>query len=445
MRIAVIGSGIAGLSAAWLLNGRHDVTLYEQDARLGGHANTLTVDYGDASVPVDTGFIVYNERTYPNLVRLFHHLDVATAPSDMSFGVSVDGGRLEYEGSLRGLLAQPGNLMSPRYLRMVADVLRFFSSAARLLREPGPGPTLGAWLAREGYGRGFIEDHLLPMAAAIWSCPVDTMLAFPAKSFVRFFENHQLLNLVDRPRWRTVSGGSRRYVARLAAPLIGRIRLACPVARVTPSATGVTVTAGDGSAATYDHAVLATHADQALRLIEGPTPAEVAVLGRFRYQPNTAVLHRDPALMPRRRAAWAAWNYQAERTGPAPGGPRDRQVALTYWMNRLQNLDPARPLFVSLNPIREPAPETVFARVSYAHPVFDADAIDAQEMLPAIQGSRRLWYCGSYCGWGFHEDGLKAAIAVARSLGVSPPWPCDVPVAHREPAPPSALLADAAD
>lgn len=450
MRIAVIGSGIAGLSAAWLLNGRHDVTLYEADSRLGGHANTVTVDCNGTATAVDTGFIVYNERTYPNLVQLFRHLDVATEPSDMSFGVSIDGGRLEYEGSLRGLLAQPGNLASPRYLRMIADVLRFFAGARRLLDEPGPGPTLGEWLTRERYGRGFIDDHLLPMGAAIWSCPVETMLAFPAKSFIRFFENHQLLNLLERPQWRTVTGGSRRYVARLAAALAGRIRLGCPVLRVAPTATGVWVAAADGSTATYDQVVLATHADRALRLIDGPTTTEADVLGRFRYQPNTAILHGDPSLMPRRRAAWAAWNYQAERTGPVGDGsvgkgPGDRRVALTYWMNRLQNLDPARPLFVSMNPLREPDPAAVFARVAYDHPVFDAAAIEAQAMLPSIQGGRRLWFCGSYCGWGFHEDGLKAAIAVAGALGVSPPWPCDVPPARREPAWPADRLADAAD
>lgn len=437
MRIAVVGSGISGLSAAWLLSGHHEVTLYEKDSRLGGHANTVTVDWNGTPVAVDTGFIVYNERTYPNLVQLFRHLDVATQESDMSFGVSVDGGRLEYEGSLRGLLAQPGNLASPRYLRMLADILRFFRGATRLLDELGPGPTLGEWLEREGYGAGFREDHLLPMAAAIWSCPVETMLAFPAKSFVRFFENHQLLNLLDRPRWRTLRGGSQRYVARLATPLLGRFRMACPVERVTAVAGGVEVAAG-GGAATYDHVVIATHADQALRMLDGATEAERAVLGRFRYQANTAVLHRDASLMPRRSAAWAAWNYHAERDGPRGG-----RVSLTYWMNRLQGLDPGRPLFVTMNPLREPAPETVFERILYTHPVFDAAAVAAQAMLPAIQGSRRIWYCGSYCGWGFHEDGLKAAIAVARSLGVAPPWPCEVPPAHREA--PDGVFAEAAE
>jgi len=442
MRIAVIGSGIAGLGAAWLLRTRHDVTVYEADSRLGGHANTVTIDYDGTPVAVDTGFIVYNERNYPNLVALFERLGVATEPSDMSFGVSVDDGRLEYEGSLRGMLAQPGNLVRPRYWRMVADILRFFSGASKLLNEPGPGPTLGEWLRRERYGAGFVDDHLLPMAAAIWSCPVATMLEFPARSFVRFFDNHQLLNLVERPRWRTVTGGSHLYVARLAGPLIGRIRLAAPVTRVTPIVGGVEVTARDGSVETFDHVVLATHGDQALRLIAGPTAAEAGVLGRFRYQSNTAILHRDTALMPRRRSVWAAWNYRSEH-----GERRDRRVALTYWMNRLQNLDPARPLFVSMNPIRDPDPTTVFARLAYDHPVFDAEAIAAQETLPTIQGRRRLWFCGSYCGWGFHEDGLRSAIAVALALGVETPWPCDVAAADRQSAVAvsAGLLADAAD
>jgi predicted NAD/FAD-binding protein len=278
MRIAVIGSGIAGLSAAWLLSSRHDVILYERDSRLGGHANTLTVEYDGAPVDVDTGFIVYNERTYPNLVQLFRHLGVETEASDMSFGVSVDGGRLEYEGSLRGLLAQPANLASPRYWRMVADVLRFFRSARALLNAPDPGPSLGDWLRREGYGEGFVDDHLLPMGAAIWSCPVATMLDFPAKSFIRFFDNHQLLNLVERPRWRTVTGGSRRYVARLAERLLGRIRLATPVARVAADGDGFEVVTADGAVDYFDQVVFGTHGDQTLRLIAEPTAMEAAVL-----------------------------------------------------------------------------------------------------------------------------------------------------------------------
>ncbi|EDP65652.1 Amine oxidase [alpha proteobacterium BAL199] len=442
MRIAVIGSGIAGLSAAWLMRTSHDVTVYEQDARLGGHANTVTVDYDGVPVSVDTGFIVYNERNYPNLVRLFEHLGVATETSQMTFSVSVDEGRLEYEGSPRGMLAQPANLMSRRYWRMMADILRFFSGAARLLKQPGTGPTLGEWLALERYGDGFIHDHLLPMGAAIWSCPVETMLAFPAKSFIRFFENHQLLNLVDRPQWRTVSGGSQCYVERLASALPGRIRAAAPVRRVTPNVSGVTVETADGDAQTYDHVVFGTHGDQALRLIADPTDAESRVLGAFRYQSNTAILHRDRSLMPRRRAAWAAWNYQADRSERS-----DRRVALTYWMNRLQNLDPARPLFVSMNPLHEPDPKMEFARFSYEHPVFDTAAVSAQDSLPSIQGARGLWFCGSYCGWGFHEDGLKAAIAVGRSLGVEPPWPCRVAPADRRyaGAGSNAVLADAAD
>lgn len=441
MRIAVIGSGISGLAAAWLLSGRHDVTLYEKATRLGGHANTVTVDYAGSPIHVDTGFIVYNERTYPNLVRMFRHLGVDTEASDMSFGVSVDGGRLEYAGSLPGLVAQPANLASARYWRMLSDILRFFRHAPALLRQPGPGPALGEWLVREGYGEAFIEDHLLPMAAAIWSCPVATMLEFPARSFVQFFENHQLLNLVDRTPWRTVTGGSRRYVDRLAAGLAGRIRPATPVLRVVARRDTVEVTAGDGSAETYDHAVLASHGDQTLRLIADPTSQEVELLGLFSYQRNTAVLHRDATLMPRRRAAWAAWNYQAERAGSP-----DRRVALTYWMNRLQNLDPARPLFVSMNPLHEPDPTMVFARIDYEHPVFDGPAVAAQDRLPTIQGRRRLWFCGSYCGWGFHEDGLTSAIAVARSLGAEIPWPCDVAPADRPLATTArGALADAAD
>jgi hypothetical protein len=415
-----VGSGIAGLGAAWALSRHHEVTLFEAEDRLGGHANTVEVTLNGQRIAVDTGFIVYNLRTYPHLIRLFEQLGVPTEASSMSFGVSLGDGRVEYAGSPRGLFAQKRNLLRPGHWSMIRDVLRFYRNAPKLLQLPPTAPeaaqTLGDYLQRHGYGRSFVYDHLLPMAAAIWSCPVERMLAFPIRSFVRFCDNHGLLLLRGRPQWRTVTGGSREYVKRVADGISGPIRLATPVRALTRDPAGVKVTT-DAGAERFDQVVVATHGDRALQLLGRDADArERAVLGAFGYEPNRAVLHGDPRLMPARRAVWSSWNYM----GDGAHAP-DAKVSVSYWMNSLQNLT-GPDLFVSLNPLQEPDPARCFAEFTYDHPVFDTAALDAQACLPDIQGVRRTWFCGSYCGYGFHEDGLESGFAVAAALGAPAPW-----------------------
>lgn len=429
MDIAVVGTGIAGLGAAWLLNQRHSITVFEEDDRLGGHSNTVEVAFPNGQAqPVDTGFIVYNSVTYPNLVQLFGHLDVQTQASDMSFSVSLDDGRLEYAGdeTLGGLLAQPSNLVNPAFLGMVADILRFFRQAPRALHQPGTEEiSLGDWLAAQRYGETFTRDHLLPMAAAIWSAPFGEVLRFPMRSFVRFFHNHGLLALANRPRWRTVTGGSRAYVEKLTNPFRSRIRTGCKAVALRRIDGAVALTDRTGTTHRFDHVVLACHGDQALRIIMDADIEEQRLLSAFRYQTNRAVLHRDDRLMPKRRRVWCSWNYLGRglRAERASGGVNEGvQVSVTYWMNRLQSIDAAHPLFVTLNPIAEPAPDQIIRELSYDHPIFDAAAVDAQGKISRIQGRGGVWYCGAHLGYGFHEDGLSAGLAVAEALGCQRPW-----------------------
>ncbi|MFD1701558.1 NAD(P)/FAD-dependent oxidoreductase [Methylopila henanensis] len=420
MRIAVVGSGVSGLSAAWALCGAHDVVVYEREPRLGGHSHTVEIDYDGAAVAVDTGFIVYNELNYPNLTALFAHLGVATKPSEMSFGLSLDGGAFEWSGKTIGaLFAQRRNILAPSYLWMLREVLRF-NKLCLADRAAGVlvGLSLGAWLERRRFARRFRDDYLLPMAAAIWSTPAAHVLDFPAESFVAFFANHRLINH-DRPVWRTVEGGSRRYVERLTAPFRRAIRSGVAVAAVERDDTGVTVIDSGGGRDRFDHVVMAAHTDETLAMLAEPDAAERRVLSAIRYRPNDVVLHRDRTLMPKREGVWSAWNYLGSRKDPDAAS---RDVAVTYWMNALQGVDPARPLFVTLNPPSEPDPAKVFGRYVYDHPQYDAAALAAQRELPDIQGVRRTWFCGAWTGYGFHEDGLSSGLAVAEALGVRAPW-----------------------
>ncbi|MGC8475973.1 MAG: NAD(P)/FAD-dependent oxidoreductase [Acetobacteraceae bacterium] len=416
LRIAVVGAGISGLASAWLLAQAHEVTLYEAAPRPGGHSLTVDVPagpQGGGTAPVDMGFIVYNPPAYPNLVALFEHLGVPSVGSDMSFAVALDGGALEYAGTdLLGLFGQKRNLVRPRFWSMLRDIARFYREAETDALAMDPELSLGAYLSRQGYGQAFVRDHLLPMAAAIWSAPAARIADYPALAFIRFCANHGLLKLRDRPQWRSVAGGSREYVRRMIAPLEGRLRLGCPVRAIRRLPGAVAVAAEGTGPEIYDQVVIATHAPQARALLADPSAAETALLGAIRTSRNLAVMHRDPGLMPRRRAVWSSWNYLG---GAAP--------CVTYWMNRLQPLAGVGEVFVTLNPPRPPAPETVIRTETFAHPLFDAAALRAQQGLWELQGQRRTWFCGAWFGAGFHEDGLQAGLAVAEAIGgVRRPW-----------------------
>ncbi|RJS94284.1 NAD(P)/FAD-dependent oxidoreductase [Salinisphaera sp. Q1T1-3] len=414
-RIAVVGGGIAGIGAAWLLRDAADVTLFEADETLGGHVRTIV----DGSQPVDTGFIVLNDRNYPYFRAFLDELGIATQPSDMSFGVSIGQAAIEWAGdSWRKLFAQPRLAADPAHWRMIRDILRFNKQAKRFLEKNWfPEATLGGFLDAHGYGQAFRARYLLPMAAAIWSMPTADTLGFPLAPFLRFFDNHGLLDLKDRPQWRTVVGGSHAYVKAAWAMLGDRVSVANPVARVRREADGITLITERGITQRFDHVIFACHADTAHRLLIDADDDESGVLGAFRFQPNRAILHSDPRLMPRRRAVWSSWNYLADRAEVS-----GQRVAVTYWMNRLQSIPEARSYFVTLNPLFEPVPESVIAEVAYDHPIFDRAAVEAQGRLDEIQGRGNIWYCGAWSGYGFHEDGLVSATRVAAKLGVTAPW-----------------------
>lgn len=415
--IAVIGSGIAGMSAAWLLSQKHNVTVYEKNDRLGGHSNTVTVNTSLGATPVDTGFIVFNEATYPNLIALFDHLGVATYQSDMSFGVSLRGGQTEYSSvDTSAFLCGGRNLISPRFWSMTWDLLRFYRNAPlELLATRDSMISLGEYLNRRGYGDAFQRDHLLPQAAAIWSASMGDIHHYPACAFVRFFENHGLLKLQGRPAWRTVEGGSKAYVEKLTAPYAEHARLNAGAVSVRRDAGGVWVRDAHGAVERYHDVVIATHGDEALAMLEDATEEERNLLSAFRYAKNRAVLHTDPSFMPRREPLWASWNY----VGDDPDG----SCVVTYWMNKLQNIKSREQIFLTLNPRTEPNPSTVLYETDYDHPLFDAAAIRAQERLWTLQGARNTWFCGAHFGSGFHEDGLQSGLAVAEQLGcVRRPW-----------------------
>ena len=424
MKIAVIGSGITGNAAALALSQathQNEVVVYEREGRPGGHSATVDIEYEGAKIAVDTGFIVYNEKNYPNLTAMFDYLGVETQLSDMSFSVSADRGRFEWcgrdgGGVLNALFAQRRNIVSPSFLALLLEIGRFQKQAIADARARTVGEgSLADYLARHKFSTRMRDDYLVPMGAAIWSTSPRDMLSFPATSFIEFFDNHCLLQW-DRPRWRTVTGGSRSYVQKLASIFGDNLRLARGATAITRDEDGVTIVDASGHSERFDQVVLAAHAPDSLATLTDPSDDERAILGACRYSPNDVWLHRDASLMPKRKAAWASWNFLRE------GVSDDRACAVTYWMNKLQSIDMAKPLFITLNPPFEPKPELVFGRFSYDHPQFDRPALEARKNLHAIQGVRRTWYAGAWTGHGFHEDGLSSGISVAAQLGCPAPW-----------------------
>jgi predicted NAD/FAD-binding protein len=410
MRIAIVGAGISGLATAHLLHSQHEITVFESGRLAGGHANTVRVDTEDATHHVDTGFIVFNDRNYPNFERLLSSLGVASQPSDMSFGVS-DGGDFEYNGSSpNGLFAKRAHLLTPWFHRMIADLVRFNTNAKRLLGQGGEGPSLGSWLDDGGYSRPFVERLIVPQASAVWSADPRQMWTFPARFLVEFFANHGMLGFAKRPQWRTVAGGSRSYVDAVTRPWRERLRLGTPVTAISRHDDFVTVTPRGGEPERFDEVVLATHSDQALAMLADATAREHEILGAIPYQPNEAVLHTDRALLPRRRRAWASWNYHFL---PEPTG----LTTVTYHMNRLQALRADREFCVTLNRTEAIDPAKVIRTISYAHPVFTPAGARAQARHDEISGRNRTHFCGAYWRWGFHEDGVASALRVAERFG----------------------------
>lgn len=411
LNIAVVGSGISGLSAAWLLSKSHNITVFEAGQRLGGHAHTEVL----GKVPVDVGFIVFNEKTYLNFTALLQHLNVVTDETEMGFSVSLNGGKIEYAGSsLRHMLGSPRAALSRAHWAMVADIARFYRTAKLLSQNLDETVSLGTFLHQHKFSQAFIERHLIPMAAAIWSSHPGRMLDYPAKAFITFFDNHQLLNFGTRDKWRSVAGGSQNYVAKL---LKGGMQLhrGDAVVKVKRKPKGVTIICTSGFSADFDHVVMATHADQTLRLLESPRAEEINLLGPFHYSNNQVVLHRDAALMPKRKTYWSSWNYIGDLGADHCG--------VTYWMNALQTLNTKTNHFVSLNPVLLPKSELTDLSFACTHPLFDCNTLKAQRDLWSLQDQQNTWFCGAYFGAGFHEDGLQSGLAVAEQLGgVHRPW-----------------------
>ena len=414
MKIGVIGSGVSGLVSALTLQERFEVSLFEKNSKLGGHSNTVTIEQENKKYSVETGFIVLNDKNYPIFTSLLKHLNIGVNNSSMSFSVSVDKGQFEYSSSYIGLLGQTKNIIDPKYWGMLRDINYFYTNALKDVKDCPDNETLGQFLKRFNYSNKFIDYHLVPMTASIWSCPTKSILNFPIKSLLVFFENHKLLNIYNRPKWSTVNKGSREYVKKIKSLLKGKIYTNAKVNKISKSKEGIRVHYQDGIK-TFDKVILACHADQSSEILIENFSEEANLLKDFKYQKNTSILHSDINFMPKRKSVWSSWNYITE-TG------NSGNLSITYWMNELQGINSPKPILLSLNPKILPNPDLIYGQYSYSHPILDNNAINIQKKLSSIQGKNNLWFCGAWTGFGFHEDGVKSAVEIANSHNIHLPW-----------------------
>ena len=414
MKIGVIGSGVSGLVSALTLQERFEVSLFEKNSKLGGHSNTVTIEQENKKYYVETGFIVLNDKNYPIFTSLLKHLNIGVNNSSMSFSVSVDKGQFEYSSSYIGLLGQTKNIIDPKYWGMLRDINYFYTNALKDVKDCPDNETLGQFLKRFNYSNKFIDYHLVPMTASIWSCPTKSILNFPIKSLLVFFENHKLLNIYNRPKWSTVNKGSREYVKKIKSLLKGKIYTNAKVNKISKSKEGIRVHYQDGIK-TFDKVILACHADQSSEILIENFSEEANLLKDFKYQKNTSILHSDINFMPKRKSVWSSWNYITE-TG------NSGNLSITYWMNELQGINSSKPILLSLNPKILPNPDLIYGQYSYSHPILDNNAINIQKKLSSIQGKNNLWFCGAWTGFGFHEDGVKSAVEIASSHNIDLPW-----------------------
>ena len=414
MKIGVIGSGVSGLVSALTLQEKFEVSLFEKNSKLGGHSNTVTIEQENKKYSVETGFIVLNDKNYPIFTSLLKHLNIGVNNSSMSFSVSVDKGQFEYSSSYIGLLGQTKNIIDPKYWGMLRDINYFYNNALKDVKDCPDNETLGQFLKRFNYSNKFIDYHLVPMTASIWSCPTKSILNFPIKSLLVFFENHKLLNIYNRPKWSTVNKGSREYVKKIQSLLKGKIYTNAKVNKISKSKEGIRVHYQDGIK-TFDKVILACHADQSSEILIEDFSEEANLLKDFKYQKNTSILHSDINFMPKRKSVWSSWNYITE-TG------NSGNLSITYWMNELQGISSPKPILLSLNPKILPNPDLIYGQYSYSHPILDNNAINIQKKLSSIQGKNNLWFCGAWTGFGFHEDGVKSAVEIANSHDIDLPW-----------------------
>ena len=414
MKIGVIGSGVSGLVSALTLQEKFEVSLFEKNSKLGGHSNTVTIQQENKKYSVETGFIVLNDKNYPIFTSLLKHLNIGVNNSSMSFSVSVDKGQFEYSSSYIGLLGQTKNIIDPKYWGMLRDINYFYTNALKDVKDCPDNETLGQFLKRFNYSNKFIDYHLVPMTASIWSCPTKSILNFPIKSLLVFFENHKLLNIYNRPKWSTVNKGSREYVKKIQSLLKGKIYTNAKVNKISKSKEGIRVHYQDGIK-TFDKVILACHADQSSEILIENFSEEANLLKDFKYQKNTSILHSDINFMPKKKSVWSSWNYITE-TG------NSGNLSITYWMNELQGINSSKPILLSLNPKILPNPDLIYGQYSYSHPILDNNAINIQKKLSSIQGKNNLWFCGAWTGFGFHEDGVKSAVEIANSHNIHLPW-----------------------